>query len=349
MNKLFKIKPYKQGKQPNAFLNLKLNTNENPYHANVSIIKEIIKEVKFFGNILKYYPDPGSYTIINEISKYYNICYEKIFIGNGSDDVLSNIFLTFFKNKKILYLLDLTYSFYESFIKLYKIKYKILKINKKFSIDIKKIKKNNNLILNNPNAPTGKKINEIKMKILILNRLSLLVIDETYIDFKNKSLINLIKIKKNVIIVKTFSKFKSLAGLRIGFALSNESIIKFMNSTKNSINSYPINIISQISVKNIIKNNNYFEKIKIKIFKNKLLIIKNLKKLNFNIIKSETNFILINNKNLNINKLCNYLNKKNIFIRKFDIPRIENFARITIGKKKDCILLVNTIKNFIKL
>lgn len=187
------------------------------------------------------------------------------------------------------------------------------------------------------------------MKILILNRLSILVIDETYIDFKNKSLINLIKIKKNVIIVKTFSKFKSLAGLRIGFAISNEYMIKFMNSTKNSINSYPVDIISQISVKNIIKNNNYFEKIKIKIFKNKLLITKNLKKLNFKIIESETNFILISNNNLNINKLCNYLNKKNIFIRKFDIPRIENFSRVTIGKKNDCILLINNINNFIKL
>ncbi|AGS33257.1 histidinol-phosphate aminotransferase [Candidatus Nasuia deltocephalinicola str. NAS-ALF] len=349
MNKLLQIKPYKQGKQPNIFLNLKLNTNENPYHVNISTIKEIIKEIKFFGNILKYYPDPDSYIVINELSKYYNVKYEEIFIGNGSDDVLSNVFLTFFKNKKILYLSDLTYSFYESFIKLYKIRYKILKINKNFSINIKKIKKNNNLIINNPNAPTGKKINEIKIKILILNRLSVLVIDETYIDFNNKSLVNLIKIKKNVIIIKTFSKFKSLAGLRIGFALSNEYMIKFMNSTKNSINSYPINIISQISVKNIIKNNNYFEKIKIKIFKNKLLITKNLKKLNFNIIESETNFILISNRNLNINKLCNYLNKKNIFIRKFDIPKIENFARVTVGKKEDCILLINNIRNFIKL
>ncbi|WP_259289786.1 aminotransferase class I/II-fold pyridoxal phosphate-dependent enzyme [Candidatus Nasuia deltocephalinicola] len=346
---LFKIKPYKKGIQPLINKNIKFNTNENPYHPNIEVIKNIIKEIKFLGNKLKFYPEDSSELIKYQISKYYNIKKSKIFIGNGSDDVLANIFLTFFKNKKILYLIDITYSFYESFIKLYKINYKIIKLNKNFSINLKYIKnKKNNIIINNPNAPTGKIIKYLKLKIIAKKNKSLIVIDETYVDFNNISFIKYSKKIKNIIINQTLSKSRALAGVRVGFAVCGTSkIVEIMNSTKNCLNSYPVNILSQISIKNIFKNNIYFKKIKKKIKKNKNYIIKNLKKINFTIIKSYTNFILTTNKKINVNKLIKFLNNKNIFIRKFEIPKIENYLRITIGKIRESFITIKLINKFI--
>ncbi len=349
IKKLFKIKPYKKGLQPLIKKNIKFNTNENPYHPDIKIIKNIIKEIKFLGNKLKFYPEDCSKLIKYQISKYYNIKKNKIFIGNGSDDVLANIFLTFFKNKKILYLIDITYSFYESFIKLYKINYKIIKLNKNFSINLKFMKNiKNNIIINNPNAPTGKLIKYLKLKILAKKNKSLIVIDETYIDFNNLSFVRHFKGIKNIIINQTFSKSRSLAGIRIGFAICNNyKFVEKMNTTKNCLNSYPVNILSQISIKNIFKNNIYFKKVKKKIIKNKNYLIKELKKLNFFIINSCTNFIFTTNKKININKLVKFLNNKNIFIRKFEIPKIENYLRITIGKTKESILTIKIINKFI--
>ncbi|WP_259288876.1 aminotransferase class I/II-fold pyridoxal phosphate-dependent enzyme [Candidatus Nasuia deltocephalinicola] len=349
IKKLFKIKQYKKGKQPLTSRNIKFNTNENPYHPEIKIIKNIIKEIKFLGNKLKFYPEDSSELIRYQISKYYNIKKNNIFIGNGSDDVLANIFLTFFKNKKVLYLIDITYSFYESFIKLYKINYKIIKLNKNFSINLKFIKNNkNNIIINNPNAPTGKLIKYLKLKFIAKENKSLIVLDETYTDFNNSSFIKYFKKIKNIIINQTFSKSRALAGMRIGFAVcSCYKLVKKMNIYKNCLNSYPINILSQVSIKNIFINNTYFKKIKKKIKRNKIYLIKELEKKNFFIVKSHTNFIFTTNKKININKLIKFLNNKNIFIRKFEIPKIENYLRITIGKIKDSILMIKLINKFI--
>ncbi|WP_259286019.1 pyridoxal phosphate-dependent aminotransferase [Candidatus Nasuia deltocephalinicola] len=349
IKELFKIKPYKKGKQPLINKNIKFNTNENPYHPDIKLIKNIIKEIKFLGNNLKFYPEDSSELIKFQISKYYNIEKNKIFIGNGSDDVLANIFLTFFKSKKILYLMDITYSFYESFIKLYKINYKIIKLNKNFSTNLKFIKNNkNNIIINNPNAPTGKLIKYIKLKIISKKNKSLIVVDETYIDFNNLSLIKYLNGIKNIIINQTFSKSRALAGVRVGFAFSNSyKLIKRMNISKNCLNSYPVNTLSQISIKNVFINNNYFKKVRKKIINNKNYLIKKLKSLNFITIKSYTNFIFTTNKKININKLIKFLNNKNIFIRKFEIPKIENYLRITIGKRLDSILMIKLIDKFI--
>ncbi|WP_259286149.1 aminotransferase class I/II-fold pyridoxal phosphate-dependent enzyme [Candidatus Nasuia deltocephalinicola] len=349
IKKIFKIKPYKKGLQPLIFKNVKFNTNENPYHPDIKIIKNIIKEIKFLGNNLKFYPEDSSKLIRYQVSRYYNVKKNKIFIGNGSDDILANIFLTFFKSKKKLYLIDITYSFYESFIKLYKINYKIIKLNKNFSINLKYIKNNkNNIIINNPNAPTGKLIKYLKLKIIAKKNKSLIVIDETYIDFNNLSFIKYFKKIKNIIINQTFSKSRSLAGIRVGFAICGfYKLAKKMNISKNCLNSYPVNILSQISLKNIFINNTYFKKIKKKIIKNKNYLIKELKKKNFFIINSYTNFIFTTNKKININKLIKFLNNKNIFIRKFEIPKIENYLRLTIGKMKDSILMIKLINKFI--
>lgn len=349
---LKKLKLYKYGEQSKKKNILKLNANENPYNPSIKIIKNIFKEIKFLGNIIKYYPDPESINIKNIISKYYNIKIEEIFLGNGSDEVLAHSFLLFFKSKKILYIQDITYLFYESYIKLYKINYSIISLNKNFTIIKKKIINNTgNILITNPNAPTGKIINYLNLeKIIFNNKKSIILIDEAYIDFdlkKNKT-INLVKKYKNILICKTLSKSRSLAGLRIGFIIGNKKFIKNLNKIKNSFNTYPINILSQKILKSLYLNDIEYIKKKKKINKNKKFLIKNLKKLKFKIINSKSNFILINNNNININILIKNLKKKKIFIRKFEIPKIENFARISVGNKNNCKKLLLNIKYFIK-
>lgn len=341
------IKYYKHGEQPFKKNIIKLNTNENPFNPTIKILKNLINEIKFIGNILKFYPDPESYQISYIISLYYNLKFNEVFIGNGSDEVLAHCFLTFFKNKKKLFIQNITYLFYESYIKLYNIKYIIINLNKNFKIT-KNIYKNleGNILITNPNAPTGKIISYLNLeKIVINNYNSFLLIDEAYIDFEKKyESIKLVKKYKNIIIVKTLSKSRALAGLRLGYALGNTDIIKNLNKIKNSFNTYPINILNQ-KILNSLYNNNiqFLKKINI-INKNKLFLIKNLKKINFSIINSKSNFLLIKNKKENINIIIKKLKKYNFFLRKFEIPKIENFVRLTITNKKKCKILLKILK-----
>lgn len=345
------IKIYKHGEQPIKKNIIKLNTNENPFNPTIKILKNLIKEIKFIGNTLKFYPDPESNKIKYIISLYYNINFNEVFIGNGSDEILAHCFLTFFKNKEKLFIQNITYLFYESYIKLYNIKYIIINLNKKFKI-IKNIYKKikGNILITNPNAPTGKIINNWSIEKIILNNYnSFILIDEAYIDFEKKyELVKLIKKYKNIIIIKTLSKSRSLAGLRIGYALSNIKIIKNLEKIKNSFNTYPINILNQKILNSLYINNiQFIKKIKI-INKNKSFLIKNLKKINFYIINSKSNFLLIKNKKENINILIKKIKKYNFFLRKFEIPKIENFARLTITSKNNCRILIKILKNLNK-
>lgn len=344
------IKPYIYGEQPKKIF-LKLNTNENPFPPSLKIIKNLIKEIKFFGNKLKFYPDPNCLNLKLNLSKFYNIEINQIFLGNSSDEVLAHVFISLFKNKKFLLILDVTYSFYESYIKLYNIKYKILKLENNFKINLNNYKNNkNNIIITNPNANIGNYINKNKIeKLIIKNNYSITVLDEAYIDFKNESSLNLIKNYKNLLIVKTLSKSRSLASMRVGIAISNKKLIKNLNFIKNSFNSYPLNLLSQISSIYSYKDNIYFEKLKKIIFKNKNYLNKNLKKINFKILNSRSNFLLIKNKKINTNKLIKYLNKKNIFLRKIENPRIYNYIRISIDNINNCKIILKNIKNYINL
>lgn len=342
------IKEYKYGLQPIGNNVVKLNTNENPFNPTIKLIKNIINEIKFIGNLLKFYPDPNSLELKFTISKYYNLNINEIFIGNGSDEVLAHCFILFFKNKKKLFIHDITYLFYESYIKLYKIKYQIINLSREFKIK-KYIYKNidGNIIITNPNAPTGKIINKIDIERLIFNNYqSFILIDEAYIDFENNyESILLIKKYKNLIIVKTLSKSWSLAGLRLGVALGNKKIIDDLNKIKNSFNTYPINILNQKIIKSLYLNSNFIKNINnIKI--NKIFLINNLKKINFKVINSKSNFLLIKKNNENINITIKKLKNYNFFLRKFEIPKIENFARLTVTDKKNSKNLIKTLKSF---
>ncbi|ADM89758.1 putative histidinol-phosphate aminotransferase [Candidatus Zinderia insecticola CARI] len=347
-NKIIKkIKPYIPGKQKNNFI--KLNTNENPFSPSPKILNSIL--IKLNNNI-SLYPDYNLKKLKYIISKKYFIKKNQIFIGNGSDEVLAHIFFSILKNNFYTIFPDITYNFYLTYTKLYNIKYKILPLKKNFNIDINNYIKNknsiNNIILTNPNAPTGILLSLDKIEYIIKNNInSIIIIDEAYIDFGGESSIFLINKYSNLIIVKTFSKSRLLAGLRIGYVIANKKIIKILENIKNSFNSYPVNYISFISAIESIKDEKYFNIIRNKIIKNKLFLIKKLKKMNFKILKSNSNFIFVKHIKYKAFFLNKILKKKNILVRHFSYYKINNFLRISIGKKKDCKYLINTLNKLI--
>lgn len=340
---LDQLEPYSPGEQPRNKNYIKLNTNENPFPPSQRVINSL---TKFDFNKLRKYPDPDTSKLKEVLGKKFNLLDENIFIGNGSDEVLSLIFLAFFRGKKILFP-EITYSFYSSFAKLALSKYEKIPLEKDFSINLKKYNKNAyGIIFPNPNAPTGISIDYEKIKSFIrFNPKKLIIIDEAYADFNSFNCIDLVQKFKNLVIVRTFSKSYSLAGLRIGFCLANKSIIKQLAKVKNSFNSYPVDQLAEIAAITAIKDSSYFNEIIKKIKNNRAWLEKKFIQMGYNFIKSDTNFILVKPKKKSAKNLYLYLRSKGILVRYFSNPKkLSSYLRITIGDFDECQKLVNYLK-----
>ena len=340
---LDQLEPYRPGEQPKNNNYIKLNTNENPFPPSKRVINSL---TKFDFNKLRKYPDPDSRKLKQLLGKKFNLSCDNLFAGNGSDEVLSLIFLTFFRGKKILFP-DITYSFYSSFAKLALSKFETIPLEKDFSLNLEKYNKNAyGIIFPNPNAPTGISIDHEKIKsFLRCHSDKLIIIDEAYADFNSFNCIDLVKKHGNLIIVRTFSKSYSLAGLRIGFCLASKSIIKQLVKVKNSFNSYPIDQLAEIAAINAIKDSSYFDKIIKKIKKNRAWLEKKFSEMGYSFIKSDANFILLKPKKISAKQLYSFLRSKGILVRYFSNPKkLSAYIRITVGTFEECQKLVNYLK-----
>ncbi len=339
-----KLKPYIPGEQLNETEIVKLNTNENPFSPSPLVIQEIKKLVE---TDLKKYPDPQSNELKDSIAKFYTtdsfkIDNKNIFIGNGSDEVLAHVFMAFFSGKK-LYFPNITYSFYPVYCGLYGIDYNPVPLNEKFEIE-----KNNyenldgNIIFPNPNAPTGIDMPlDIIEEILIKNPDNLVVVDEAYIDFGGQSALGLINKYKNLLIVQTFSKSRSLAGMRIGFAMGDNNLIEGLTRVKDSFNSYPLDKVAQIAGKASMEDKKYFEYTSNKIIENREWTISQLKIRKIETLPSMANFIFV--KVDKAESIYKKLKERKILVRYFNQPLINNFLRISIGTKKEMEILIKNI------
>jgi histidinol-phosphate aminotransferase len=340
---LDQLSPYSPGEQPKTKNYIKLNTNENPFPPSKKVINAL---EKFDFNELRKYPDPDSTKLKELLGQKFSLHVDNFFIGNGSDEVLSLIFLGFFRGKKILFP-DITYSFYGSFAKLALSKFETIPLEKDFSIDLEKYNKNvYGIIFPNPNAPTGVSINYNKIKSFIrYHSDKLIIIDEAYADFNSFNCTDLVKKFRNLIIVRTFSKSYSLAGLRIGFCLASKSIIKQIIKVKNSFNSYPVDQLAEIAAINAVRDYSYFNAIIEKIKKNRVWLEKKFIEMGYNFIKSDANFILLKPKKISAKNLYLYLRSKGILVRYFPNPKkLSSYIRITIGNFDECQKLVNFLK-----
>jgi histidinol-phosphate aminotransferase len=333
------LTPYIPGEQLNKTGIIKLNTNENPFPPSPKVIEKIKKCV---GSQLKKYPDPESSELKNSIANFYGIETNNVFIGNGSDEVLAHAFMAFFKDKK-LYFPNITYSFYPVYCKLYEINCQTIPLNKKLEIDINPyLSLDGNIIFPNPNAPTGIGMNlDAIEEILINNPNNLVVVDEAYIDFGGKSAVELTGKYKNLLIIQTFSKSRSLAGMRIGFAIGNAKLIEGLMRVKDSFNSYPLDRLAQAAGKAAIEDKDYFEYTCDEIIKNREWTMSELKIRGIDFLPSKANFIFV--KLEDAENMYKKLKARKILVRYFKKTLIDGYLRISIGTKEEMEILVKNI------
>lgn len=337
------VVPYVPGEQPLRTV-IKLNTNENPYPPAQGVAKAV-KEMDT--DCFRKYPDPDCMSIRVELADYYNLKPENIFVGVGSDDVLSVAFLTFFNSDKKILFPDITYSFYSVWADVYRIPYEKIPVNENFRI-LKEdyYKENGGVIFANPNAPTAIcESLEFVEDILKHNQDVIVIVDEAYVDFGGESAISLLDKYENLLVVQTFSKSRSMAGIRIGYAMGNPELIKAMNDVKFSINSYTMNNGSLKTGVEAVRDKKYFEECLDKIISTRQYTKDELEKLGFTCTDSKTNFLFVTHDKYSAKDLFEYLKSNDIFVRYFNSPRIDNYLRITIGTDDEMKALIKALKD----
>lgn len=333
-NNVRKVVPYTPGEQPKDSDIIKLNTNENPFPPSARV-KEILDS--YDDAKMRLYPDTNSTVLVEALAKRYNVKPSEVFVGVGSDDVISMAFLTFFNSKKPILFPDVTYSFYDVWADVYRIPYETRALDENFRIRPEDYMcENGGIIFPNPNAPTGvfESLDMIE-KIISANPDSVVIIDEAYVDFGGESCIPLTKKYENLLVVQTFSKSRSMAGMRIGFAIGNEKLIKFMNDVKFSINSYTMNPLSQLCGSAAVYDEEYFKKTVTEIIETREYSKKQLTELGFTFPDSKSNFIFAAHEKVSADIIFEELKKRKIFVRYWNKPRINNHLRITIGTREE--------------
>ncbi|PTY39142.1 histidinol-phosphate transaminase [Brachyspira hampsonii] len=347
-NKAKSIEPYTPGEQPKDKNYIKLNTNESPYPPS-PYVKKALTESRF--DDLRLYPDPNVIDLKKEISELYNINTNNIFIGNGSDEILAFSFMAFFNKGDKVYYPNITYSFYSVYSDLFDLNEVKIPLKDDFSIDINNYKNlDSGIFIANPNAPTGLLLNPSQIEeIIISNKNNIVIIDEAYIDFaETESAYKLIDKYDNLLVIQTFSKSRSLAGIRLGFAIGNENLIQGLKNIKYSFNSYTINRLSITAGIEALKDKEYFKDTVNKIINTRERTKTELKDLGFNVLDSKSNFIFISHKNIFAEDIYLKLKEQGILVRYFKKDIINNYIRVTIGSDKEMDIFLEKIKDIIK-
>ena len=337
-----KLDPYVPGEQPRDQQYVKLNTNENPYPPSPHVLKKMQEAV---GGSLRLYPDPEASELKEVIARYYGLNTNQVFVGNGSDEVLALSFQAFFQQGNPILFPDITYSFYPVYCNLFELDYHLVPLEEDFSIPVEKMfEKNGGVIFPNPNAPTGKSLElDAIRKILAGNEGQVVIVDEAYIDFGGESAVSLIKDFPNLLVIQTLSKSRSLAGLRVGFALGNEELIEGLNRVKNSFNSYPLDRIAQVGATAAIEDEEYFRQTTDQVIRTRERIISILENNGFNVIPSKANFIFIHHPEKDAAELYATLKKQGVLVRYFNKPRINQYLRVSIGTDEEMDIFINKL------
>ncbi len=342
------LDPYVPGEQPKIEDLVKLNTNENPYGPSPKVLDIISQEAS---DALRLYPDPNGDVLKQTIAKYYEIQPNQVFVGNGSDEVLAHTFLGLLKHSQPLLYPDITYSFYPVYCGLFEINSLQIPLNDDFEIELREyLQPNGGVIIANPNAPTGRFLPLAEIEAFLrLNKDSVVVVDEAYIDFGGESAVRLIDSFPNILVIQTFSKSRSLAGLRVGFAMGNTELIGALERVKNSFNSYPLGRLALMGAAEAIKDDVYFQQQCKKIIATRERLIEGLDKHGFVVIPSYANFVFARHPTEDAKELMKKLREKSILVRHFTMERIDQFLRITIGTDKECNLLLHELDEILNV
>lgn len=341
-----KVVPYVPGEQPNEENMIKLNTNECPYPPAPGVAK-LLNE--FDADKLRLYPEPTCKVLVDAIAEYYDLSSDQVFVGVGSDDVLAMIFMTFFNDSKPILFPDITYSFYDVWADMLRIPYETKELDENFLIKVTDYYgENGGVIIANPNAPTGilLELSEIE-DIVEHNRDVIVVVDEAYIDFGGVSALPLIQKYDNLLIVQTFSKSRSMAGMRIGYAMGNSKLIHYINDVKYSFNSYTMNQTALALGVEAVRDKDYFKETVAKVVKTREWTKKELKRLGFSFGDSMTNFIFATHETVPAKEIFEALKKEKIYVRHFSKERINNYLRISIGTQAEMETLIQFLESYL--
>lgn len=341
-----RVVPYVPGEQPKSDKLIKLNTNENPYPPAPGV-QRALKEMDY--DAFRKYPDPAASILVESLASYYGLQKDQVFVGVGSDDVIGMAFLTFFNSGQPILFPDITYSFYPVWADLFQIPYENPKLDENFCIKKEDYyRENGGVIFPNPNAPTGIGISLEEVEdIVVHNRDVVVIIDEAYIDFGGVSALSLIEKYENLLVVQTFSKSRSMAGMRIGYAMGHADLIKALQDVKYSYNSYTMNLPSLILGAEALKDDGYFKEILEKIVNTREEAKKRLADLGFTCLDSNSNFLFATHERAAAKELYEMLREQQIYVRYFGVPRLDNYLRITIGTDEEMETFYEILENYL--
>jgi histidinol-phosphate aminotransferase len=342
-----RLTPYVPGEQPKLANLVKLNTNENPYGPSPKVLAALQAELN---DGLRLYPDPNADLLRAAIADCHGIRPENVFVGNGSDEVLAHAFQALLKHEAPLLFPDITYSFYPVYCELYDIAYQTVALGPAFEIDVDDyLRPNGGIIFPNPNAPTGRllALDEIE-RLLQGNPHSVVVVDEAYIDFGGESAIPLVQHYPQLLVIHTLSKARSLAGLRVGYAVGHVDLIEALIRVKDSFNSYPLDRLALAGAAAAMQDQAYFEETRRKVIASRDWLVAELEQLDFEVLPSGANFVFARHAQRAGIDLTARLRERGIVVRHFRNPqRIAPFLRITVGTQQECVALVGALKGIV--
>lgn len=340
------LAPYVPGEQPKVDDLIKLNTNENPYGPSPEAVEVMAQQA---ASMLRLYPDPNADLLKDAIAEYYDISGEKVFVGNGSDEILAHTFQAFFQQNSPLLFPDISYSFYPVYCGLYRIDFVPVPLGDNLEIQVNDYKRENGGILfPNPNAPTGRILGLEEIEAILQENCDTVVaVDEAYIDFGGESAVRLLPNYDNLLVIQTLSKSRSLAGLRVGFALGHKDLIEALDRVKNSFNSYPLDRFAIFGAAAAMRDRAHFEATTEKIIATREVLTRNLTDLGFEVIPSSANFVFVRNRKWDAGELSVALRQRKILVRHFRQQRIDQFLRITVGTDDECAQLVRVLSEIL--
>jgi histidinol-phosphate aminotransferase len=343
------LTPYVPGEQPALAHPVKLNANENPYPPSPRVVEAIRRELGENGEALRLYPDSTAHKLRETIAAHHSISAEQVFVGNGSDEVLAHVFQALLKHDKPILFPDITYSFYPTYARLYDVAYRTVALDETFAIRIGDyLVPNGGVLIANPNAPTGRALllSEIE-RLVAQSPESVVVVDEAYVDFGAQSAVSLIAKYPNLLIVQTVSKARSLAGMRVGLAFGDATLIDALNRVKDSFNSFPLDRLAQVAVQAAYEDDAWFRASCAKVVASRERLSAGLAELGFVVVPSAANFVLASHPAHDAGQLDARLREKEIFVRHFKLPRIDSYLRITVGTDAECDALLGALRAYV--
>jgi histidinol-phosphate aminotransferase len=344
------LTPYIPGEQPKINNLVKLNTNEHPFGPSPKALQAIRDAVN---DSLRLYPDPNADALKSALAKHHGVQNNQVFVGNSSDEVLAHAFMGLLKHDKPLYFPDITYSFYPVYCGLYDINYRSIALSENFKINVEDYlpqgdKAAGAIIFPNPNAPTGVALplHEVE-KIVAANPQAVVLIDEAYVDFGAQSAISLVDKYPNLVVAHTFSKSRSLAGLRVGYAIGQAALIEALERVKNSFNSYPLDRLALAGAVASVQDNDFFTESCAKVIAIREELVCTLSELGFEVLPSSANFVFARHPKHDGASLASALRERAIIVRHFKSPRIDQFLRITVGTPEQCQILAKALSEIL--